>query len=90
MVVGYTSSFVILAVVVIPLGWQFFSRAAGQVFAGEQSSASHVLDASVILAITLGQLALAAILAVRRRTGRSGVTTTTGRHHAVSHHRHRR
>lgn len=66
MVLGYTLSFAVLAVVVLPLAWGFFSTAAGRVFAGDGSAAGF-WDAAIILTLTLGQLALAAFLAVRRR-----------------------
>lgn len=69
MVVGYTISFAILALVVLPLGWQFFSTAAGRVFGADDStSGGHFWDSAVILTLTIGQLGLAVILALRRRT----------------------
>lgn len=69
MVLGYTVSLTILVVVVLPLAFAFFTNAAGRVFAeGDVVLDARFWDAAIILLLTVGQLALAAYLAVRRRT----------------------
>jgi hypothetical protein len=68
MLLGYTLSFAVLAVVVLPLAYSFFSTAAGRVFSGGQgASDAGFWDAAVILTLTIGQLALAVYLGIRRR-----------------------
>ena len=67
MVGGYAASLAMLAVVVLPLSWEFLSTAAGRAFLGDAGDAAAVWDAALLLALTAAQLVLALTLAIRSR-----------------------
>lgn len=66
-VLGYTWSLAILAIVVLPLMWQFLGAAFERVFLGVAQTPAQYWDSALLLALTAAQLVLAAVLAVRER-----------------------
>ena len=63
-VVGYAASLAMLVAVVVPLAWQFFGRALTALAGGDGAAA---WDAALILALTVAQLVLAGVIALRER-----------------------
>jgi hypothetical protein len=66
-VAGYGLAIGLLVLVMLPIAWTFFSAAVGRVFLGEAASGAQFWDAAVLLALNVGQLVLAAVLALRER-----------------------
>lgn len=64
LVSGYAASTVVLIVIVLPVAWRFVESAAGRVFGGDAGTAEF-WDSAVILALTVSQLVIAGVLAVR-------------------------
>jgi hypothetical protein len=71
-VAGYTASIAMLAVVVLPLSWRFFSAAAERIAAG--GGTARFWDSALLMTITVGQLALATALAWRQRRNHQETT----------------
>ena len=67
LLLGYCLAFSVLVFAVLPLAWTFFTLALTRVFAGAAESTAQLLDSAVVLAVALGQVLLAAALAVRQR-----------------------
>ncbi|HYI50015.1 MAG TPA: hypothetical protein VEX42_00435 [Microbacterium sp.] len=70
--VGYAASLVMLLVVIAPLAWRFFSDAATQIASG--SGTAQFWDSALVMTMTFGQLAFAALLAWRERQPRPRTT----------------
>lgn len=66
MVAGYLLSAVTIALLVVPLAWQFASHLVAA-FWGSRSDAAHEWDGAVVLAFTTIQLLLALAIAIRDR-----------------------
>lgn len=66
-VVGYAWMLTVLAILILPLAWQFLGGAFQRAFLGAAQSTAQQWDASILLALTVAQLVLAAALAVRER-----------------------
>ncbi len=66
-VIGYAVSAATLALVALPLAWDFLGGAVRRVFFGAASSPAQVWDSAGLLALTLLQVVLAGVLAGRER-----------------------
>lgn len=66
---GYAVMVAVLLAVMVPIGWRFLDTAVRTIFSGTATPA-RFWDSAVLLALNVGQLVLAAVLAVRERTGR--------------------
>jgi hypothetical protein len=71
---GYAAMFAVLLLVALPLTWQFVHRAAGQL-AGDATSTAGFWDSAGLLLLTLAELTLAFVLALRARRRRERNTT---------------
>jgi len=69
-VVGYAWSLAILAIIMLPLAWQFLGTAFRRTFLGAAETSAQQWDSAFLLALTAAQLVLAGALAVRERRGR--------------------
>lgn len=65
-VVGYLVMIAVLVGVILPIGWQFLSTAVHTVVS-ETADESRFWDSAVLLVLNVGQLVLAAVLALRER-----------------------
>ncbi len=66
LLVGYGLACGVLIFVVLPLAWAFFTLAITRVFTGAAQNTAQLWDAAVVLTVTLGQVVLAAVLAIRQ------------------------
>lgn len=66
-VVGYAWMLAVLGIVILPLAWDFLGGAFQRAFLGGAQSTAQQRDAVVLLALTVGQLVLAGVLAGRER-----------------------
>lgn len=76
LLVGYTFSFGVLALVVLPATWRSLHMAATRFFAAD-SRWHQILDSSVFLTLMTGQLAVVGLLALRSRLRRRRATVPT-------------
>ncbi|MGQ0481582.1 MAG: hypothetical protein ACT4O0_11230 [Pseudonocardia sp.] len=65
-VAGYALALVLLAVVVVPVMWRFFSTALSALFGGDVESA-HFWDAAILLLLNTAEPLLAGVLKLRDR-----------------------
>lgn len=66
-VVGYAWSLAIMAIIVMPLMWQFLGGAVRRAFLDGAQTSAQYWDSALLLALTVAQLVLAGVLAVRER-----------------------
>lgn len=74
-VVGYAWMLAVLAILILPLAWEFLGGAVQRAFLGAAQSTAQQWDAAILLALTVAQLVLAGALAVRERRRRQGQET---------------
>jgi len=66
-VVGYAWSLAVLAVLILPVAWEFLGGAVRRALLGAAQTSAQQWDSAILLALTVAQLVLAGALAVRER-----------------------